>query len=130
VVAAICLVVELLALFTLPARAAAPPPGDPQNELLAPYADWVRGLTNPATGQGCCSLSDCRVADYRIAKDGSGYEAFLDSKTWRGAPNTWVPVPDYVVTHHANPTGFAVACWAVWHKTTDGFFCFTPASGT
>jgi hypothetical protein len=116
-------------LASLLAMAAAPAPGDPQHDLLAPYAGWIQGLTNPVSGEGCCSLSDCRVVDYRQAADGSGYEAFIDRKTFPGAPDAWLKVPDAVVLHRANPTGFAVACWAVWHKESNGWFCFTPASG-
>ena len=106
--------------------ASAPPAGSPQAELMAPYAQWIQGLTNPTTGQGCCSLSDCRVVDYRLTTD--GYEAFIDKRTFPGAPDTWVKVPDYVVVHKANPTGFAVACWASWHRESNGWFCFTPSS--
>ncbi len=122
-------IVALVMLSIAIARAAPPPVGDPQNELLAPYGAWVQGLTNPTTGQGCCSLSDCRVADYRIARDGTGYEAFIDQQTWPGGPNAWLSVPAYVVSHRANPTGFAVACWASWHKESNGWFCFVPGSG-
>ena len=110
-----------------PALAAPPPAGSPQADLMAPYAEWIRGLRNPTTGQGCCSLSDCRVVDYRISSD--GYEAFIDRKGFPGGPDTWLKVPDFVVVHTANPTGLAVACWASWHKESGGWFCFTPSSG-
>jgi hypothetical protein len=115
-------------LLSVPAAvlASAPPSGSPQSDMMAPYAEWIRGLTNPKTGQGCCSLSDCRVVDYRVA--GDGYEAFIDKSTFPGGPDAWLKVPDYVVVHKANPTGFAVACWASWHKESNGWFCFTPSS--
>ena len=115
-------------LLAVPAAvlAKAPPANSPQADLMAPYAEWVRGLTNPRTGQGCCSLSDCRIVDYRVT--GDGYEAFIDKGTFPGAPDAWMKVPDYVVVHKANPTGFAVACWAAWHKDSNGWFCFTPSS--
>jgi hypothetical protein len=88
-------------LLTMPALAAPPPPGSAQAEVMAPYVEWVRGLRNPNTGRGCCSLSDCRVVDYRVASD--GYEAFMDRESFPGAPNTWLKVPDFVVVHTANP---------------------------
>ncbi len=88
------IVFGLLMLTYAIAHAAQAPVGDPQRDEMVPYADWVLGLKNPITGQGCCSLSDCRFADYRINKDGVGYEAYLDDKTWAGAPNAWVLVPD------------------------------------
>ena len=114
-------------LLSTPSLAAPPPSGSPQADMMAPYAEWVRGLKNPNTGQGCCSLSDCRVVEYRLTPE--GYEAFIDKATFPGGPDAWVKVPDYVVLHKDNPTGFAVACWASWHKDSSGFFCFTPSSG-
>lgn len=110
-----------------PILAAPPPPGSAQAEMMAPYAEWISGLKNPTTGEGCCSLSDCRVVDYRLTSD--GYEAFIDRKTFPDGPNAWVKVPDYVVVHTGNPTGLAVACWAAWHHESAGWFCFTPSSG-
>src|ERR1019366_4379446 len=109
-----------LALFLL--TAAAPPPGSPQYDEMAPYAGWVRGLTNPTTGQGCCSLSDCRVGNYRMTAD--GYEAWIGRDTFPGAPDKWLRVPDSAVIHGENPTGFGVACWAAWHGEAGGWFCF------
>lgn len=113
-------------LLSVPVLAAPPPAGSPQAEMMAPYAEWIHGLTNPTTGQGCCSLSDCRVVDYRLTAD--GYEAFIDHQTFPGAPDAWLKVPEQVVVHRQNPTGFAVACWAFWHRDSNGWFCFTPAS--
>ena len=34
------------------AFAAAPAPGSAQSDLMAPYADWIRELTNPTPGRG------------------------------------------------------------------------------
>jgi len=110
------------------AFAAAPAPGSAQSDLMAPYGDWIRELTNPTTGQSCCSLSDCRLVDHRLTR--YGYEAYIDTNTFPGAPNAWLTVPDYVVVRKANPTGFAIACWASWHKESNGWFCFTPSSAT
>ena len=121
------LLAGVLILASAPAFASPPPPGSPQADVMAPYAEWVRGLVNPKTGQGCCSLSDCRVVDYRLTAD--GYEAFIGRETFPAAPDQWLKVPDYVVLHKDNPTGFAVACWAVWYDKSSGFFCFTPSSG-
>ena len=81
---------------------------------MAPYAEWVRGLVNPTNGQGCCSLSDCRIVEYRMT--GDGYEAFIGRDTFAAAPDRWLKVPENVVLHKENPTGFGVACWAVWFR--------------
>ena len=121
------MILACVLILSVPALAAAPPPGSPQSDVMAPYAEWVRGLKNPTTGQGCCSLSDCRVVGYRLTAE--GYEAFIDHQTFPGAPDKWLKVPDYVILHQENPTGFAVACWAAWNRESNGWFCFTPSSG-
>ena len=105
-----------------PAHAAAPPAGSPQAEELAPFGDWIKSLHNPTTGQGCCSISDCRAPQYRITAD--GYEAFIDHETYPGGPDKWLKVPASVILHTANDTGLPIACWAAWHGIDNGFFCF------
>lgn len=120
----------VISCMSFAANGSPPPAGSPSAEDLAPYGDWVRNLKD-YRGFGCCDLADCRVAEkYRLTSD--GYEVFMDSKVWPGANDKWTKVPDQVVLHgHDNPTGFAVACWADWKlPTNNGFFCFTPASGT
>jgi hypothetical protein len=78
--------------------ALARPPPNPDPKL----SPWFESLRQPDTGASCCSISDCRPADYRIA--GDHYEAFLEGK--------WVPVPQQKVLHRLdNPTGHAVVCW-------------------
>jgi hypothetical protein len=89
----------------------APPPG--ADESLAP---WFQSLMVPP-GNGamsntpCCSLADCRNAQYRATA--TGYEAFIDRKTFGSdAPDAWLPVPGVRVLHRKdNPTGEAVICW-------------------
>jgi len=116
-----------LMLSSAPAFASPPPAGSAQADMMAPYAEWVRGLVNPTNGQGCCSLSDCRIVEYRMT--GDGYEAFIGRDTFAAAPDRWLKVPENVVLHKENPTGFGVACWAVWYEKSSGFFCFTPSDG-
>ena len=121
------LLAGVLMFSSISAYASPPQAGSTQADMMAPYAEWVRGLVNPNTGLGCCSLSDCRVVDYRLTAD--GYEAFISRETFPYAPDLWLKVPEHVVVHKDNPTGFAVACWAVWYDKSEGFFCFTPSSG-
>src|SRR5215212_9154635 len=45
---------------------------------------WFESLKQPGTGVSCCSISDCRPVQYRLASD--GYEALIDSG--------WVRVPE------------------------------------
>ena len=58
-------------------------------------------LKQPGTGVSCCSISDCRPVQYRLATD--GYEALLRFG--------WVHVPqEKVLQHQPNPLGRAVLC--------------------
>jgi hypothetical protein len=92
--------------------AAAPPENaDPK---LAP---WFESLKQPGSGVSCCSIADCRPAEYRLAVD--GYEAFLDAK--------WVRVPEDRVVRQRNPLGRAVVCRS---PISGLILCFVPASET
>jgi len=75
---------------------AAPPPGaDPNSDM----ARWFQSLRQPGTGTSCCSLSDCRLTDYRAGV--SGYEALV--------AGLWISVPqDKILRGITNPTGRAV----------------------
>ena len=59
-----------------PSTASPPPAGSKAAEKLIPYAEAIKGLTQPGSTRGCCDLSDCRVVVVRIARNG-GYEAFI-----------------------------------------------------
>ena len=56
-------------LIAPPALAAPPPTGSEDYLLTAPYGAWFGTLRN-AEGAPCCTLSDCRPAEARIANDG------------------------------------------------------------
>jgi len=77
---------------------AAPPPGaDPNSDM----ARWFQSLRQPGTGTSCCSLSDCRLTDYRAGM--SGYEALVAGR--------WISVPqEKILRGITNPTGRAVVC--------------------
>jgi hypothetical protein len=99
--------------------AAAPPNPDPS------LGSFYHGLTQPKTGFPCCSIADCREANYRIEKD--HFEVYLDQKTFPTAPDAWVPVPnETVLPHQANPTGEGIVCWTPYR----GILCFLEANGT
>ena len=97
----------------------APPVGaDP---ALAP---WFKNLRESGTGIDCCGEGDCRPVRTRIHN--GKLEAFIDSETFRDAPNDWVLVPEEVMIRGTeNPVGEPIACW--W-----GFkiHCFHDASGS
>ena len=96
------------------AGAAAAPPEDADPKL----APWFESLKQPGSGVSCCSIADCRPAEYRLVAN--GYEAYLDAK--------WVPVPDNrVLRHQPNPVGRAVVCRS---PLSGLILCFVPASDT
>jgi hypothetical protein len=105
---------------------AAPPPDVVPNPTIS---EWFKGLRQPVTSLPCCSLSDCRRVDYRIADDGR-YEVMLDG-TWYRVPNR------FVLRQEDNPVGRAVACYTtvfgygtLRHGAYDGdrieILCFVP----
>lgn len=111
--------------------AAPPSPGSEQDAILSPHGDWVRGLVNPFTKQGCCDLSDCRVVAARIRT--GHYQAFIGRKDYgQSAPDQWMDVPDEVVLHErSNPVGLPIACWrAARQPLFNGFFCFQDGAAT
>ncbi len=86
--------------FALP-----PPDANPE------FSPWFDSLRAPRTNMPCCSISDCRPVDARIA--GNGYEVFIEG--------TWRKVPEHtILPRHDNPTGRPVACWT----PQAGIMCF------
>ena len=68
------LIVLSLAMVLSPRMGAAEPPAN-ADPALRP---WFELLKQPGTGVSCCSISDCRPVQYRLAID--GYEALIDSR--------------------------------------------------
>ena len=105
---------------------AAPPVGLPPNPA---FSEWFKGLRQPGTSLPCCSISDCRRVDFRIASDGR-YEAMVEGQ-WYRVPNR------FVLRQQENPVGKAVACYttAFGYGTMKGgaydgdqieILCFVP----
>jgi hypothetical protein len=94
-------------------QAQARPPED-ADPALAP---WFQSLRQPGSGVSCCSIADCRAADYRINND--RYEAYV-AGAWRTVP------PDRVLQRDDNPTGRAVVCWT----PATGVMCFIRGPDT
>ena len=95
--------------------AAAPEGTDPNSGI----SEWYRGLRQPDTNMGCCSIADCRPVQYRIV--GDSYEFLLDDRFSGVHEPKWVPVPaQRILDHTPNPTGSAVACW----EPQSGVRCF------
>jgi len=92
---------------------AAPPPELVPDPALA---QWFKHLRQPGTSFPCCSISDCRPVDYRLASDGR-YEVMVEGN--------WYKVPRrFVLQRKGNPLGRTVACYT----TTLGYG--TLAGGT
>ena len=101
----------LTAALLLSAAADAAPPAD-ADPALAP---WFRSLLIPGTSISCCSVTDCRATEYRIAAD--HYEALIGER--------WLVVPaDKILQRTDNPTGHAVVCWTPQR----GILCFVRAT--
>lgn len=119
VIAALALLVTVIA----SARAAPPENADP---ALAP---WFQSLEVPGTNHSsCCSQSDCRPVDYRIA--GDYYEALLTPEQFARAgvmQPIWIRVPmDRILERVDNPTGKAILCW----QPGTGVLCFVRPEET
>jgi len=99
------------AITAAPSRAAPPADADP---ALAP---WFNSLRQPGSGISCCSIADCRPAEYRVVDN--HYEAFIEGE-WRAVP------PDKVLTRADNPTGRAIVCWT----KLSGIMCFVRGPET
>lgn len=98
--------VVLAVLLGLVFRTASGEPPAGANPDLAP---WYQSLRDNS-GVSCCSVADCRPADYRMGP--KGYEVFVGDE-WRHVPH------DKVILRE-NPTGAGVVCW-----TPDrGVMCF------
>ena len=115
----------LALLLPLVAHPAPPELGTDDYEALSPYARWIEAQVSHM-GVRCCSLADCRIAEWR--PKGAGVEVYLTEAKWPHAPNGWVAVPDVVIKRDENPTGRIVACWSAAHVPDGGFYCvFLPA---
>lgn len=118
-----------------PASAAPPDNADPR---LAP---WFNSLTQPDTGVGCCSISDCRPVLSFIRP--TGYAVFIEDDRAKALPGAVfgeernevgeivqgyeVPVPaDKVLQGKDNPVGRAVVCWT----PALGIMCFVRGTET
>ena len=94
---------------------AAPP--DNRNPALAP---WFESLKQPGTGAPCCSIADCRTAEFR--RDRDGYEVLIDGR-WKMSVPFWLRVPpNRIIDGIDNPTGRGVVCFA----PEAGILCFVP----
>jgi hypothetical protein len=92
-------------LLSAAADAQPPPDADP---ALAP---WFRSLLQPGTSVSCCSVTDCRATESRVA--GDHYEALIGDK--------WFAIPaDKVLQRTDNPIGRAIVCWSPQR----GIVCF------
>jgi hypothetical protein len=65
---------------------------------------WFKSLHQPAGGALCCSVSDCRFVNFWLL-DGH-YEVEIDGFRYTVPSNT-------IIHGIANPTGKAVACYAI-----------------
>jgi hypothetical protein len=98
-----------VAAFAVTATAQPPPNANPA------FAPWFRSLLQPGTNLSCCSIADCRAADYRIRRD--RYEVLI-GRRWLAVP------PSKILQRTDNPTGRAIVCWT----PELGIMCFVRTS--
>ena len=103
--------VVLASVLAATVAAAAPPVDSPGT-----YRSWFESLRQPKTGDGCCSIADCRHYPYRQGP--GGWEVWVEFPGMTD-PNgqahpvaRWLAVPNDVVLHRENPTGEPIAC--IW----------------
>ena len=107
------LVAIALGPMALPAAVEAAPPAD-ADPALSP---WFQSLRQPENGVSCCSMADCRPADFRTSA--TGYEVWIEDR--------WQPVPpEKVLQRTDNPVGRAIVCWT----KQLGILCFVRAPET
>jgi len=109
-----------LALLLIAALAHARPPenADPA------FAPWFQSL-RASNGGLCCSQSDCRPVEYRLA--GDHYEVLIGKQYGDEVTPHWEEVPaESVLNKTDNPTGRAIACWLPYTKV----LCFVRPSET
>lgn len=110
----------LLALaLSLLAHAAPPAPGTEDYEIMAPFADWIRGLQHE--GIVCCTMADGRPVQARTR--GDGWQVRWRPGQLEGAPTEWIDVPASVVLRVPNPTGMPIAFWL-----GGALRCFVPGT--
>lgn len=91
---------------------AAPPP-----DANPAFGAWFSSLVDPETNAPCCSLTDCRTVEHRMARD--HFEVEVEGH--------WLSVPVEKILHRTdNPTGQAVLCWSKML----GILCFIPGAGS
>jgi hypothetical protein len=96
-------------------RVAVAAPPDSPDPVLAP---WFESLQQPGTGASCCSIADCRTAEFR--QDREGYEVLIDGR-WKMSMPFWLRVPpNRMIDRMDNPTNRAVVCFT----PEAGILCF------
>lgn len=98
----------VLAVVASTAVAAPPPVGSEDWEIMAPHAEWVRGLRS-IYNVPCCDSSDCRPVEARATNN--GWQVRWRPGQLEGAPIEWTDVPEEAVLARENPVGVPVACW-------------------
>ncbi len=109
--------------LTHPARAAPPPVGSDDWNIMHPYAEWVT-TQHDRRGYWCCDIGDGRPVEARIASDGNHWEVHITKTHFPEEPDHWLVVPDGKITNGGNPTGTPIV-WLL-HGNVQ---CFAPPDG-
>jgi hypothetical protein len=109
------------ATWPAPARAAPPPVGSDDWNVMMPYKEWVTSQ-HDSLGRWCCDIGDGRPVEARIADD--HWEVHVTPKHFPDEVDHWMAVPDEKITRNANPTGTPIL-WMYQGRVQ----CFAPPDG-
>jgi hypothetical protein len=103
------------------ARAAMPPVGSDDWNIMMPYKEWVTSQ-HDQLGRWCCDIGDGRPVEARINDD--HWEVHVTPKHFPEEEDRWLTVPDEKITRNANPTGTPIL-WLYQGRVQ----CFAPPDG-
>jgi hypothetical protein len=111
----------VLLAWMAPARAAPPPIGSDDWNIMAPYREWVTSQ-HDGLGRWCCDIGDGRPVEARI--DADHWLVHVTPAHFPGETDRWMTVPDEKITRNANPTGTPIL-WLYQGRVQ----CFAPPDG-
>jgi hypothetical protein len=111
----------LLCAFASVARAAPPPVGSDDWNIMKGYEKWVIEQ-HDTLGRWCCSTEDARPVEARINDD--HWEAHVRPEQFPGEADRWVIIPPEKIIKAGNPVGVALL-WLYQGRPQ----CFSPPDG-
>lgn len=114
-------IVAVMLFFSSGARAAPPPEGSEDWQIMHPYVEWVTSQ-HDRRGFWCCDIGDGRPVDARTIDD--HWQVHVTPQHFLGQPDHWLNVPDDKIIKGSNPIGLPIL-WLL-HGNVQ---CFAPPDG-